>query len=988
MKKILPLMLLTALSLSLLIAKESPEPAFKGWKTAKTQHFNFIYEDASQKAAEKYISFADSAWNKIGNIYSFPQDKTNVYVTGRMNIVNAYTFFAPPEIIMFNTPPMEPTFTFRTDWQELFFTHELIHIANVTFEDRNKLMPKLIGPFAYNLDMMNVNGWALEGLTTVLETELTAGGRGRSPYFELMYKAPTIDNGFISYSDIGKEEEPPRGQSYVMGYLIMRSIADRYGIQALADIERNRALMGSWEESVKHVTGENAADIYKDVRIALAKKYGKERTIPEGITISPRDTGTFYYTPEVILDDGSLITIRTKDSEAAAIVKLNPAAKKGSNIIYDVKSEDEKTHFEETVLFTGSFYDQDSVAADKNENVYVVLYTSNQAAKPGITNEINLYKWNQTDGLKQLTFGRKIFQPAVSRNGTRLVAVEQIGMRLRLVSIDLASGEITPVVDDENLSFIQPALNEDGSELAFLVLDGTRAKVAVKSMDDSIKNNSDNFTKTFTIIANDEETIYDPSYPNWNTTGSLTFCCNYRGRLEVFEVNPSATDYKITPVVADPTAALWACNTERGIYYSSYASTGRVIKMLPSENWGTVPDFDGPSPSGQIICFGSLENDFPEFKPFTRPSPEKDVKHRDEKKIEKMNADFNPVTVIQNEKKYIPGIQPFFYIPFVNFFTNEITGKLNFGIGGIFTGITPKLQLSFGLVEADLFYYPQINNFTGDFTFAVPVNTAVIEGLISRVLTSETEKSIKFKEINSAYTGITVPVVHKNFFNDSFIINFTTGLSGDYIRISNEYCGMTDPMDSTAIACGIGGFEFLYKKTDIYKKSNSFKTALMGLGLYNFTEKNYAFGAEAGFEYVRSADDISYGGKLDGRYMTGTCTNAPVYTSVKYNGKKVDNSYEIIAVPQIFYGVNDFLFQGTVLRGYAETIIKAQPSAYSEISDNSLYFLRDFAAGIEYGIYTDLETLSVGYSWKFNMETTSFDSGNFYINCKINWIRF
>ena len=69
-----------------------------------------------------------------------PQEKTNVYVFSRLNIVNAYTFFTPPEIIMYDSPVLESTFGFREDWMKLFFTHELIHIANITFEDKKYLL--------------------------------------------------------------------------------------------------------------------------------------------------------------------------------------------------------------------------------------------------------------------------------------------------------------------------------------------------------------------------------------------------------------------------------------------------------------------------------------------------------------------------------------------------------------------------------------------------------------------------------------------------------------------------------------------------------------------------------------------------------------------------------------------------------------------------------------------------------------------------------
>ena len=106
---------------------------FKGWKQAETTHFRFIYEAASEEAAKKYAEFADEAWEKIAEIYSMPQEKTDVYVFSRLNVVNAYTYFSPPEIVMFDSPVIDSYFGLRDDWMKLFFTHELIHIANITF---------------------------------------------------------------------------------------------------------------------------------------------------------------------------------------------------------------------------------------------------------------------------------------------------------------------------------------------------------------------------------------------------------------------------------------------------------------------------------------------------------------------------------------------------------------------------------------------------------------------------------------------------------------------------------------------------------------------------------------------------------------------------------------------------------------------------------------------------------------------------------------
>ena len=159
MKKVLCFLGMMVVCAGMIFAQDDSQ-RFKGWKQAKTEHFTFVYEDAQKEATEGFVQIADNAWNKVAKIYSIPKENIRVYVTGRTNIVNALTYFSPVEIGMFTNPLNIIDFTFRANWQELFFTHELIHAANCTFEDKSKIGNYLFGDFATSLDFQCVNGWA------------------------------------------------------------------------------------------------------------------------------------------------------------------------------------------------------------------------------------------------------------------------------------------------------------------------------------------------------------------------------------------------------------------------------------------------------------------------------------------------------------------------------------------------------------------------------------------------------------------------------------------------------------------------------------------------------------------------------------------------------------------------------------------------------------------------------------------------------------
>ncbi len=979
------MMILTTLAFA-----QNNEKKFSGWKKSETEHFNFIYEKAQQETAEVYMKLAENAWNAIGRIYAFPQDKTDIFITGRTNTINALTYWFPPEIEMFTTPVLEPDFTFRDNWAKLFFTHELIHIANFKFEDKNDFPEKLFGEFMREIDFSTVNGWAFEGLTTVLETELTNGGRGRSPYFELSYKASTLDNGFPSYDEIGKEKEPPHSQIYVMGYLIMRSIADRYGISALADIERNRSYLGSWDKSVELVTGETPQNIYRDVRIALAKKYADERKIPEGIIISPREVNTNYYHPAIVNDDGTIIALRSAGKSKSAVVRLDPSAKRGSNYLIDTNPEKNKDSlFKETILFSGSFTDIDAITADANGTVYATLGIQKKEKFPGQELEAALYKWNQNEGLSKLTDKVSLFQPSVSRDGKTLVALEQQGLNMCLVQIDTESGAVSLLLEKPGLSFIQPAVNADGSKIAFLVLDDNRARVAVMET----ANPSE-----YQIVANDDEKIFDPAYPSWNSDGSLTFCCNYRGRLEIFEISEASLSHanaQPRPVLSDPIGATWAYKTSRGIYYSSRSSSGYVLKMKPESEWGKVPDFEGPTPAGKIICFGPLENDYPDFKPYTVELSEEEAAKKEEKikrrtpeniaKAESLiNKEAELEAILKTEKPYLKFINPVFYLPLVSFTHDDQNNHTYLGIGAGFIGIPPRKQHASGVLLTYLTYYPEFNNISGSLWIFVPVGSHNFDFMLNRSF-SIRDGFERFVEANTLIMGYTLPIVDRRQGNNAVYFASISYAGGEINRFAAGPSSIAGSYrNSFGLYAGTGLELYLSKELprDCWHSIDMVVLASI-CGSEFESNPDFKPGFEAELIYTKGYKLFNYELSVRGRFTPFPAYVCPPNSGVVYGGKKLDCSQSVRIIPKASLIIPNILFNTIDSKLYCEMLLSASP----EKSDG-LAFDKSVMGGLEIGKYSNQLEVAGGTSLRFDWDKQiSADSWNVYFTFKYHWSR-
>lgn len=799
--------------------------SFTGWKSAETKHFKFIYEDATKSQASAFAKIADSAWNDVSGIYGTPPEKTDVLVTGRTDAVNAFADGIRYYMGFYTNPPLSPEFGYREEWHKLFFTHELVHIANFSFEGKSHLAANIFGPLANAFDTIAIADWYKEGLTTVLETELTSGGRGRSPFFELYCKALTLDNAFLEYAEIGNGTRAPRGQIYVMGYILARSIADRYGISALATIERNRAGGRSFDDSVKLVTGRTCDELFRDARVSLAKKYAGERAIPEGRTISPRTGDTYYYRPALV-DRQGIVTLREQGTEDMAAVRFDPETG------------------EEKILFRGIFPDETSLAASPDGTVVAAMVTRRYDRAPGYSANTDLYSWHESTGLVRLTSGTSLFEPALSGDGKKLVAVELAGNQYRLVEVDPANGKRRVLLESPTESYIQPALSADGSSIAFLALTGKRAVLATAPMptyDVGYPVPQNSVTRAFNATGD----VVDIANPSWTKDGSLLFASNERGRLEIWELKDGAR----SPVVSDPAGATWATVTDEGICYASYAGSGNVIKMKPASEWGKVPSFNGPSMPGSIVTLGALASDYPNFNPYPTKVNADPAKAAEKTPVLRQTPGKKTETIdaLQNEKKYLNVPKPLLWFPTISSlsFANEDPA---FGAGAfaILSGYPLQNGMADTTFAAGGTWFPKINQ-ANAFAFAsIPAFTGSFVLLGSREIATE-HAGETFMETTTGELSFAKPIESVYFYLDHADIAVVAGVSG----VSERKDSHSFSADAKGIPCDRAvnlkaGIDFTFAKEvalDMIEEVHG-STMVIASSFPSISRKNYA-GTEA-----------------------------------------------------------------------------------------------------------------------------------------------
>ncbi len=751
----------------------------------------------------------------------------------------------------------------------------------------------------------------------------------------------------------------------------MEIIKERFVIEALADIERNRRDGRNVEEAIEYVTGYSAKEIYEDAKRSLVKRYSKERTISEGKTISDKYNNIYFYKPAVVLDDGSFITYRRKKNNSGEIIKFCPEKKEGVTF-----PKDKDKDYNKDVLFVANVCNELSVTADKEQNVYTASQDFYRNKLPGPNSIVRIYKWNKRQELKPLTTGNKsYFQPSVSRDGSTLVACTQNKTKMQLERIDTQSGKSTVLLSNPAYDFIQPSVNSDGTKVTFLAVSDTQAKIGYISIDKDF--NAKAQTEFLTVeSAEDKNKIYDLSLPTFTKENTITFCSNKRGRLEVFETEKIETEkkyYGYKCVVSDPVGALWADKNKNGIYYMSYSSTGNVIKIKPQAEWGKVPAFDGPSKSGEIVPVSENFDDYKNFNPFEKKLDEK-IKKREDKFIKKaeeiQNQEIKPVS-FDNEKIYFPLPSNLLRLPLLNAIGKS--DDMHIGFGAMLIYKYPNINYQENYLLFDCLYYPTINQLEGNFAHIFYNYSFMTFLLLNRELFKNEESANPFTETNTILASIKFPFVNETKINSSFDFSLISHAGIYFERSSSAMFSINDDIAYNKNYYASIGLDYFYEVESKLLKYKKLSTQALFQYVYNETKQTNEYGIEGEIEFDCDISDITNSINLRANYSNFSSILPTAITRMNVAGKNISTElpYNLIVQESLLF--YNFLSSG----------LDFKPYLLGQFSTDIKSYEFKFYTGFETGLSIKQNFIRLGLS--MSLEENSELS--FYITTKIGSLR-
>ncbi|WP_299461927.1 hypothetical protein [uncultured Microscilla sp.] len=454
MKKIYLTILCQMLFLPLVLAQIPANelglnPLSLKWSQIKTDKVRVVFPRNLEKQGQRVANIVHYLWsnsnesigNKMKPITIFLQNQTvapNGFVTP--GPYRSEFYLAPPQFL-FNGP---------SDWLDMLAIHEYRHAKQFSNSIRGvtRLAKTLLGSWPWGGVIGAVlPRWYFEGDAVVSETALSNNGRGRQPGFNMEYRTLLTNGIKYGYEKAGAgslNDFVP--DHYNLGYHMINYGRRKYGetlwAGVMQDAVRYRGLFYPFSRSLKRRTGLTTKHLYKQMVNELDSVWQAENT---QLTYTPttqinqkkKRTVVNYQFPHVQAD-GSLVVLKDGYNEVKTYYKLLPDGT------------------EKRLTLSGINFDVNtSLSVNGGKMCWAEM---GYHARWGLKNYsvIKLYDL-KTQRKKKITHRSRYFAPALSPDGSKIIAVEiSTNLTYSLVVLDTEGKVLKKLANPHNYFYSFP----------------------------------------------------------------------------------------------------------------------------------------------------------------------------------------------------------------------------------------------------------------------------------------------------------------------------------------------------------------------------------------------------------------------------------------------------------------------------------------------------------------------------------------------------
>ena len=562
------------------------------FSTIETPNFSIHFHQGLEAVARKAAVIAEDVHGKLTREFSWlPSEKTEMVLIDDSDFMNGFATALPYNTIYIRVVPPSITSTLGEydDWLKVVITHEYAHI--VTLDPSRgywKVTRKIFGKPIPGLDPLSellflvtappntfMPRWWHEGMATWAETEYTGVGRGRSSYYDMVFRMAVAGNNFPTVAQInGDVPEWPAGSlPYLYGYRVQKYLADTYGKESLGKL--NIAHSGRFPYLISAPPqelfgGKTYRDLYNDMIVALKRDESQRIAILSTAPFTRMSTvsnrGETLTNPR-FSPDGSRIAFTRRDPHDHATTVVTDRS--GSNVLAE---------FRRRLSDGSSCWSPDGGS----------LYFTQAEINSGFNIYQDLYAYDFAhDSISRLTHGQRLGDADLSPDGRLFAAVVSARGSQNLALIELPGPGVKatprPVTDYALQRVSSPRWSPDALKISYAVTDNA-GRTALHLYDVASGSDRTLFTVDHTA-----------AYPVWSRDGSfLVYVSDETGVFNLFAYDlKEEKSYQVSHLLGGSLQPDLSPDG-REIIFSSYDSHGFSIAQIPldREKWSAEP---GPS---------------------------------------------------------------------------------------------------------------------------------------------------------------------------------------------------------------------------------------------------------------------------------------------------------------------------------------------------------------------------------------------------------
>ena len=529
------------------------------WRQLHTDRLQIIFPASMDSSAQRVANLVHHLWDRQPGSIGAVREKISIVLHNQTVIPNGFVTVGPFRSEFYLTPPQSNV---STTWLDHLTIHEYRHVQQFNNATRgvSKFVKQTLGSWAWGgMVSLALPRWFLEGDAVAMETALTPSGRGRSPLFDMEYRAILQSRQRYSYEKAGagsfRDFVP---DWYKLGYLMTSYARDTFGTDiwksVIADAGAYKGLFFPFSKSLKRQTGLSTSKLYQQTLNHLSE----QTRLPGSEPVITYPRNVVHETNPVFTADGSLLFYREAFDQLLSLMETDARGKTSRLTLPGVQIE----HPQSTLSAAGNLLVWAELAFDPrwgNKNYSVIrLYDRSTGAK------------------KRLTTKSKYFSPALHPDGTSLVAAEvtPAGSN-RLVVLSVGDGQVLQTVPNpEGYFFAYPQWLPDSRELIAVARKDNH--IALLRIDPESGQNT-----ALTPFLNHQ--LFHPV-----PVGKyILFSAAYTGIQNIFAVPVGGGD--LLQVTDSPIGTFQpACSPDgQKLAYSEFSAAGYRIKTVPfsPEQW-------------------------------------------------------------------------------------------------------------------------------------------------------------------------------------------------------------------------------------------------------------------------------------------------------------------------------------------------------------------------------------------------------------------